>query len=198
MEQDLILRPLSLSDDLMQVARLIYYTDDYVFPYLYDNDIERGIPVIINMIHSDTIYNYRNITVATLGENIVGIIVAQETPISVDLGAMVRCFLDANEAVGDRFTKTFNEYYKLFEDEPDGVYIANVCVDSRYRGLGIGKKMMAEYVKAAPHKTYHLESVKDNVAALKTYEAVGFEITTEYLGFTDVPCYRMIRRGTKA
>ncbi len=197
MLQNLLLRPLSLSDDLNQVARLIYYTDNYVFPYLYNNDVERGVPVIVNMIQSETIYNYRNITIVVLDEKIVGIIVSQETPIAVDMGVMVRCFLDANEVVDERFTKTFNEYYKLFENEPEGVYIANVCVDQRYRGLGIGKKMIWEYINADPQKTYYLESVKNNIAALKIYQDAGFEIITEYLGFTDVPCYRMIRRGTK-
>ncbi len=195
MKDSIIVRKLKPTDDLAQVARLIYYTDDYVFPYLYDNDLKRAESVIVNMIRGDTVYNYRNITVAMINGSVAGIIIAKETPIRVDLGAMVRCFIDANEIVGERFTKTYNEYYKLFENEPDGIYIANVCVDTQYRGQGVGKKMMTAFLKEFPNKTYHLEAVKDNIAALKLYQAVGFEIVNEYLGFTDIPCYRMIRRG---
>lgn len=195
MNENFIVRSLCLSDDLAQVAKLIYYTDDYIFPYLYDNNVEIGISVIINMIRGNTIYNYRNITVAEIDGKIAGIIVSKETPIVMDMGEMVRCFIDANEPVGERFTKTYKEYYQLFENEPDGVYIANVCVDGYYRGKGVGKKMMAEYLKANPQKTYHLETVKSNSSALKVYQNSGFEIVNEYLGFIDIPCYRMIRYG---
>ncbi len=193
MEKRLIVRALSLEDDLIQVARLIYDTDEYIFPYLYESDLQKAERVIVKMIQRDTIYNYRNITVATLDEKIVGLIVAKETPIFVDAGEMIRCFIDSNEIVGERFTKTFNEYYKLFEDEPEGVYIANVCVDKTCRGEGIGKKLLAAFLQKNPTKTYHLETVKENIAALKVYQACGFEITKEYLGFMDVPCYRMMR-----
>lgn len=194
MTNNLTVRRLTLDDNLSEVARLIYYTDDYVFPYLYDNDVKRSESVIINMIKGNTIYNYKNITVAILDGDIVGIVVSKETPISVDLGEMVRCFIDANEPIGERFTKTFNEYYKLFENEPAGVYIANVCVNERYRGRGVGKAMMTEFMKELNGKVLHLEAVKDNVSALRLYESLGFEIEYEYPGFTDVPCYRMIRK----
>ena len=32
MNDEIIVRPLSINDDLEQVARLIYYTDDYILP----------------------------------------------------------------------------------------------------------------------------------------------------------------------
>ena len=194
MTDDLIIRKLELTDNLCQVAHLIYYTDDYVFPYLYKDDINRAEDVIINMIKGDTIYNYKNITAAILDGEIVGIVVSKETPISVNLGEMVRCFIDANEPIDEHFTKTFNEYYKLFENEPEGIYIANVCVDKRYRGRGIGKRMMIEFMKELDGEVLHLEAVKDNVSALKLYQSLGFEIVYEYPGFVDVPCYRMIRK----
>ena len=147
MEERFIMRALSLEDDLAQAARLIYDTDEYIFPYLYEGDIQKAERVIVKMIQRETIYNYRNITIATLEDRIVGIIVANETPIHIDAREMIRCFIDANEMVGERFTKTFNEYYKFFEDEPAGVYIANVCVDKTCRGKGIGKKLLMAFLQ---------------------------------------------------
>lgn len=193
MEQ-LVVRKLKLTDDLAQVARLIYDTDAFIFPYLYKNDVTGAVPTLIKMVERDTIYNYRNITVAVLGKEVVGIIIAKETPIVMNEEEMKGCIV-CNEEGGKRFKKTYDEYYKLFEDEPQGVYIANVCVDKRYRGRGIAKQMLAAFLKEEPQKTYHLETVKDNPSALKLYQGLGFEIVTEYLGFVDVPCYRMIRKG---
>ena len=191
MLQNLLCRPLNLQDDLRQVARLVYYTDDYVFPYLYDNDIAVCEKVVPNMIRGNTIYNYKNIRVAVCDDKIVGIVVYQRTPIKVGMDEMCRCFFDAGVAVGSRFAKVYNEYYKLLNDEPEGIYIANVCVDKRYRGMGVAKQMLGTFL--SDDETYHLETVKANLGALHLYQGLGFQIDCEYAGFTDVPCYRMSR-----
>ena len=184
-------RRLNTEDDLSAVARLIYYTDDYIFPYLYREKLDVAQKVITNMIKRNTIYNYKNILVALDGERIVGIVVSQATPITIDLNEMCGCFVDAGVILDDRFAKVYNEYYKLLEDEPSGVYIANVCVDKLYRGMGIAQKMLGNVLKNA---TYYLETVKANEAAVRLYLNLGFEIMYEYPGFTDVPCYRMMRK----
>ena len=186
-------RHLSLGDDLNQVARLIYYTDEYIFPYLFDNDIKKGILVLADMVKNNTIYNYNNVTAGFLHEKIVGIVISQNTPITIDLHEMANCFVRCGVSVGDRFAKVYNEYYKLLEDEPDGIYIANVCVDKLYRKMGFAKAMLNSLLD--DKNTYRLETVKDNVGALHLYQSLGFEIDCEYPGFTEVPCYRMTRKS---
>ena len=190
-QQNIICRPLNLKDDLKQVARLIYYTDDYVFPHLYDNDISAAEKVIPKMIQRDTIYNFKNIFVALSDNKIAGIVVFQRTPIRMNLNEMCSCFLDSGIIVGERFAKVYNEYYKLLDEEPEGIYIANVCVDKLYRRMGIAKKMLESLL--SDKETYHLETVKANTGALHLYQSLGFEIEYEYSGFTEVPCYRMKR-----
>ena len=192
---NIMCRQLNLYDDLEQVARLIYYTDDYIFPYLYRGKIDVAAKVISNMIRRNTIYNYKNILVALDGERIVGIVVSQKTPITMDLNVMCGCFVDAGVVVDDSFAKVYNEYYKLLENEPEGVYIANVCVDKLYRGMGIAQRMLKTLL--TQDETYYLETVKANVGALALYQKLGFEIQYEYGGFTDVPCYRMKRAQKK-
>ena len=192
---ELKVRKLALTDDLQRVAGCIYDTDPYIFPYLYDGNEELGKEVIINMVKGDTVYNYRNIWVAELDGEIAGIIVALRAPFKVDMAQMLKAFIDAGAVVDERFAKTYKEYYKLMENEPDGIYIANVCVDRSFRGRGIAKKMLEEFL--SPDETYNLETVKANESAFRLYTGAGFEIECEYLGFTDVPCYRMKKTAKK-
>lgn len=192
---NLVVRKMALTDDLRAVAGCIYDTDPYIFPYLYDGNEELGKDVVINMIKGDTLYNYRNVTVAELDGKIVGIIVALRAPFKVSMPEMVNAFINAGAVVDGRFSKVFNEYYKLMEDEPDGIYIANVCVAKEYRSRGIAKKMLQAFL--SPDETYNLETVKANESAFRLYTGLGFELECEYLGFTDVPCYRMKKTAKK-
>jgi hypothetical protein len=182
---------MNCNDDVEGVAQLIYQTDPYIFPYLYDNDLHIAKKVIARMIFKDTIYNYKNITVALSGDKVEGIIISCKTPIVINYREMLNSFIESGIVVGERFARVYKEYYELLQDEPQGVYIANVCVAEHSRGKGIGKQMLCAFLN--DKDTYHLETVKANVAALSLYKSVGFNIDCEYAGFTDVPCYRMTR-----
>lgn len=188
-------RGLLPQDDLKQVARLIYNTDKYVFPYLFDGKISVAEEVIPHMINGDTIYNRKNIVVACTGGFIAAVIVMKESPVYVNAEEMIDAFIAANSIVDERFTKVYNEYYKLLENEPEGVYIANVCVDKSYRGYGLAYEALLKTLKE--DKVYNLETVKANLPALHTYLKAGFIIDYEYPGFTGVPCYRMHRPAKK-
>ena len=185
-----IVRPLELKDDLKQVARLVYETDDYIFPYLFDRDIAAAEKVISAMIGRDTIYHYKNIVIALLEDKIAGIVVLQKTPIRINSDEMRACFLDTGLNLGAHFERVLREYYEPLQDEPEGVYIANVCVDKAFRRMGVARKMLKAVLN--DRESYHLETVKGNAAALRLYQSLGFETVDEYMGF-DTPCYRMKR-----
>jgi ribosomal protein S18 acetylase RimI-like enzyme len=185
-----VIRKLMLHDDLIQVGRLIYYTDDFVFPYVYDN-VEEGARVHAEMIRRDTIYNYGNITVALAAGKIVGIVVMKESPVKVSYDEMVRSFEAANVVHDERFERVFNEYWGLLEKEPEGFYIANVCVDPEVRHRGVARALLSFLLE--DDKTYNLETVVANVNAFKLYQSLGFVVDYQYPGFTGVPCYRMHR-----
>ncbi len=190
-KERIIVRKLNAKDDFRRVAELIYYTDDYIFPYLYCNDVKKAAEVMSRMVAADTVYNYRNVTVALLDDKIIGIVIAVRKPFEVVLKNMADCFIDAGEIIDERFSKVFNEYYNLFDCTSPGIYIANVCVDKKYRGLGVAGKMLDAVLE--DDEEYELETVKANESALRLYTSRGFEIEFEYPGFTAVPCYKMKR-----
>lgn len=191
-EIEITFRKLRLTDDLEKVAELIYNTDPYIFPYEYEGNLDKAKAILVNMIKGDTLYNYENIYVAISGETIVGMIVAARAPLSLKAEPMMDCYLKADAVVDGRFKKVYKEYYELLNDEPDGIYIANVCVDKFFRGQGIGKKMLTAFLR--DDETYNLETVKANESAFALYTSMGFEMQYEYPGFTAVPCYRMTRK----
>lgn len=184
-------RKLAEGDDLAAVAHLIYKTDDYVFPFMFKGREKDAVPVFTAMIGRNTLYNAANITVAELAGKIVGIVVSLPAPITVSPSEMMDCFLLSGQVVDENFTQVYNEYYKPLENEPSGIYIANVCVDGAYRGMGIARLMLSQILR--DDKTYNLETVKGNEAAFRLYSGLGFRVLNEYPGFTNVPCYRMRR-----
>ena len=67
--------------------------------------------------------------------------------------------------------------YLSFYTVLDETEIVNVCVNSSYRGMGIGKKLVAsviEYSKEHGAKKLMLEVRKSNSVAIKLYEGFGF------------------------
>ena len=189
--ENVTIEPLTLNHNLNQVAKLIYYTDKYIFPYMFNKNLNNAKKILVNMITSNTIYNYKNITVAVLNNHIVGMCVLVSSPITIDKTEMVKAYTSAGFSSGKRFERVYNEYYNPINNEPKGVYVANVCVDDNFRGLGIASKLIKTVINN--NTQYNLEVVKANIPALKLYKKAGFKIKEEYPGFTGVPCYRMTK-----
>lgn len=187
------IRRLTTADDLKSVARLIYCSDDYIYPYLFDNDIQVAERVLVNMITGATLYNYKDIYVALSSGEIIAMMIVKTAPLKIDHEEIIKCFVAASVPVGARFARVFNEYFKLLEDEPPDIYIANIAVDKLFRGMGVGRSLMQSVLDSA--RSYHLEVVQANTNAVKLYKKLGFKIDCKYPGFTGVPCYRMTRQS---
>lgn len=193
MELPVVVRKLTLKDDLVKVGRLIYLTDPYIFPYLFDSDIDAAARVFAEMVKGDTIYNVENITAAFVGDTVAGILVSSATPLVVSSSEMMDAYMRAGEIVDEKFAKVFREYYALLENEPDGIYIANVSVDPKFRRRGVADALLSAVLRQG--ELYRLETVKANEGAYCLYVKHGFTTECEYPGFTDVPCLRMTRRA---
>lgn len=62
--------------------------------------------------------------------------------------------------------------------EKNKVYLYGLCVDTDFRGQGIGEKIMLgifEYLKEKKIKLVELTVAPENAGAIKLYEKIGFE-----------------------
>lgn len=189
---EVVVRPYQVGDDLDQIAKLIYLTDPYIYPYWFDS-MEDGIKVLREMIALPTIYNGRNVTVAVTEEGFVaGVVVSVNSPAYEEEKEIIRAFELAGITRDARTHKIFLDYYDKMAEEKRGHYIANIAVDPLFQKRGIAATLI-EYV--VRNKSFcHLECVQENVGAWRLYQRLGFKIAEEYPGVFDVPCYKMIRK----
>ena len=171
------IRHLKLNDNLTKVAELIYQTDPYIYPYWFYK-YSNWKDVLINLIKKKgSVFYYKNILVATVDKEIVGIgiIIEQTTNLSYDYKEL--------KAVNKHFEYTINNYVLPLTEHittPDVVYISNICVDKDEIGKGIGSKLIETIKQAKKQKSLVLHCLADNQPALKLYLKNNFKIT-EYL-----------------
>lgn len=192
---DVQIRPMAEGDDVMQVAKLIYLTDPYIYPYWFES-MEQGQRVLANMIDLPTLYNRKNITVAVLPDGFVaGIVVSLDCPFKEEKGHLLKAYQMTGIDPDYRLDKIYQDYYFKMKDDLTGHYIANVAVDPIYRKKGIAASMLKEVIG---NKAYcHLECVQVNVGSWRLYQRLGFKIHEEYPGVFDVPCYKMVYRNER-
>lgn len=190
---DVTVRPMTEADDSLKVARLIYLSDIYIYPYWFDS-IDDGEKVIEKMIELPTIYNRNNILLAIAKNgDIASALVGCNCPFEEEKENILKAFESAGVTSDKRTDYIFENYYAKMSEDPKGYYVSNITVDPDYRHRGIGTTLLQEAVKDKPLS--HLECVKENIGAWRVYQRLGFAITEEYPGVFDVPCYKMIRVG---
>lgn len=191
--KEVIIRKAQKTDDYMQIAKLIYLSDAYIYPYWFDC-IEDGQKVLAQMLDLPTLYNLENITVAVDKDGfIAGAIVASRSPILEDKAEIVKAFAQAGVKCDKRTDEIFSAYYEKMREDKEGLYLANIAVDETRRKRGIAAAMLASVVENEP--LCHLECVQANIGAWRVYQRLGFRIVQEYPGVFDVPCYKMVKGG---
>ncbi len=60
----------------------------------------------------------------------------------------------------------------------------NICVNSKKRNTGIGRRLLTNFVEDHPKEDMELCVLKGNEAAVKLYQDCGFEVRKEYFGFS--------------
>lgn len=85
-------------------------------------------------------------------------------------------FKPKNVLVFVSFTDGKISGYMLLKETESAVFITEV-VDKKYRGKGIGKKMVLEAQKHYPFVI--AEILKDNVPSIRLHESMGFKLVDE-------------------
>ena len=174
------------TDNLEKISELLYYTDDYIYPYWFGNVDNCRKELSSLLLQDKFFFNINNLYVAVMDNEVLGVIciVDKNTDLSYDYSEL--------EKVNERYEFTINNYIKgLIEEVKDAsfAYISNVCVDPNHRDLHIGTFLLDNLIKEYRNKMYKeivLDVLKDNPRAIHLYEKMGFEQEGDiYQGFNN-------------
>lgn len=198
-----------LDEQYKEIANLIYDTDGYIFPALFENNdnprkaAEIAISYVLKM-EKDRMYNKENLFVCFEGEKVVGMILWCYGVIDwnyndfIASSQQVEVNLSYDSVVGVNDTLWGREYSGHKSDLTDTITLIHVCVDSLKRGTGVGSFMLREFVSIYGENDMELSVLKDNKPAISLYRNNGFAKISEYFGFSTSElkpvCYIMQRK----
>jgi len=187
-------------DNMVEIARLIYDTDPYIYPFWFNKDENKCVDFLKEEILKDGfIFNYNNLYVAydsTLNK-IVGVICA------IDKSVNLKYDYETLGKINDCYRKTINGYIQPILDEVEAfdsetIYIPNVCIDKGLRGKKIGTKLLGYFISQMEDVGFNkfaLDCLLHNLPAKNLYHSLGFREMKLINGFTggddplDVVCF---------
>lgn len=174
---------------LSEIAGLIYDTDPYIYPAMFQTR-ERALEIIPQMIAAnDAMFCEDNLYVAKNSEKIVGIILWHRGPLNWSADTYFACGGDSPH-IDEVRLKYFASYS---ETKASVVSLINVCTS--IHGHGIGGKLLRSFLREV-EGPYELFVLSDNTSAIKLYEKVGFSITQQIQGFSLIEphpsCFQMV------
>lgn len=176
-------------DNMEEIAKLLYQTDPYIYPYWFDNDENKCIEFLKNEILKDGfIFNYNNLYVAfdkTINK-IVGVICAIDKSIDLNYN------YDNLKKINDKYSITINKYImpileEVGEFDNSTIYIPNVCIDKTLRGKKIGTKLLGYFISKMEENgfdRFELDCLLHNLPAKNLYHSLGFREMKLMDGFT--------------
>lgn len=185
-QSSLKIRKATSEDNLKEIAELIYYTDEYIYPYWFENleNCLNNLPDLL--VQEKFFFNVNNLYLAIDGRNnkVVGLICIIDKNTNLDYDyANLRKY-------NERYCFTVDNYIKnLIKEVKQSTfaYISNVCVHKDYRGRHIGNMLVSHVINIYTDKCYNelvLDVLAKNPGAIKLYENLGFEKFTEiFKGF---------------
>ncbi|WP_035480970.1 GNAT family N-acetyltransferase [Aliagarivorans marinus] len=182
-ESRIKIRHANSSDNLLDIAELVYDTDPIIYPEIASCR-DTAIAILAALIRVDCgPYCLSNILVADIDGQIAGISVCliEQRPWVKELVA------SAYQAQGVPFTDTekyvFNEYFyslnEYFDDQT--IYISNVCTKPEYRGCGVASNLLNYINRLKGSSALHV--LDDNANAIRVYKSLGFKISKHEDGF---------------
>lgn len=184
---DIICRRARKDDNIDEIIELIYQTDPYLYPYWFENSIDKAKEFLKDKILTEGfIFNYENMYIAydKTNNKIVGLVVAIDP--SVNLEYDYKPLIKINKKHKNLIE---NYIYDCIEDinNNDNMYIMNCAVLEEYRGQGIGKKLLGHFIgnmERAGFKNFKLDCLLHNLRAKNLYHGLGFKEMEETVGFT--------------
>lgn len=172
------------TNDMTGIIRLIYETDDYIYPTMCGSNYSLFKTVMKKLLFTDTIFSYKNIFAANETEKTIGLLLyfakGCKLPEAIDK------YHKINKDQAADFDYVIHEYFAQVLSKIDGdcLYINNLCVDKENRRRGIAAKLINHLMQTYPNKKIVLDCLEENTAAVELYIKSGYKITEHFLGFT--------------
>lgn len=187
---------------LYEIAKLIYDTDPYIYPAMFENRID-AIEMIVHLIltNRDMMFSLDNFFVIENDEEVKGVILWKKGPVKWSKELFKEIAAKNHVSISKHLDFVCEKYFDSYNDEDleNRISLINVCVNHHYRGKGLGKKLLQEFLKKHRNEDMELCVLKDNKNAVKLYKSVGFEIVQERNGFSidlnKPECLDMVRSG---
>ncbi len=184
--EDIVFRRAKNTDNMREIAALIYDTDPYIYPFWFNDDREAAIEFLSQeILKKGFIFNYENFYVAfdKIEQSIVGIVGAIDptTDLSYDYSEL--------EKVNHRYNFTINHYLKEVikeVEEKHYMYFTNVCVATDYRSGGIGRRMLTNFIRLMHEAGFDeigFDCLMHNLRGKNLYHSLGFKEVFEGIGF---------------
>ena len=177
---NIVCRRARIDDNMDEIAELIYQTDPYLYPYWFENNVEKAKEFLRHKILMDGfVFNYKNCYVAydKSKDKIVGLVVAFDSSVNFDF--------DYEPYINeDVRSKNIIEKYlyacidEAKEADSNFLYIMNCAVLEECRSQGIGKKLLGHFIgnmEKAGFNVFMLDCLLHNLRAKNLYHSLGFK-----------------------
>lgn len=170
------------------VAKLLLDAmEDLIYFYIGENNKEKALAFLENQFKlKKSIYSHSNSFVAKKGDEVVGVLVAYNGELHLELQQELVTFLKMHH----NFTSHLNP-----ETEAGEFYIDALSVNPDIRGQKIGSKLIyfaENYAKEHNYKHIGLLVDKENPAAKRLYHRLGFIFTNTVK--LDQHCYEHLQK----
>ena len=172
------IRVANSTDNLQNIAKLIYETDPYIYPSISKNKND-AINILVEMIKSNTLFNYNNCLIAVENSNIVGLIVFN----TLENTKLNNYYFWENRTEELKYFVT--NYINICEKQlhHNEIYLTCVCTNKLFRRKKVATKLLQHLLKMNDNKTFRLDVLQNNTPAINLYKSLGFEMQKEDKGY---------------
>ena len=192
----MIIRFANENDDKKTMAKLLYETDRFIYPYWFDSK-EEGIEVLARLMEiPNCLFYFKNTIVAIEDDKIVAILTffTDKTDLSYDYQEFIDFKFEYAHVIKNFVFGVMNEVRN------NESYVFGLRVDENYTRRHIAQSMFEFLFKQfSKGHVMHLDVLVDNLPAVALYKKVGFEIIRNYNGYNGYkkrkpPCFEMIKK----
>ena len=140
-------------------------------------------------LKKDAMFAKKNLFVLFNNEDVIGLILWCDKNLEWNIESLLLIAtekkIELNKENIEQVRKEYVDSRYLDGDQNcNHTSLINVCVNSNYRGTGVGTYMLNCFIKEHSQETMELAVLANNSPAIKLYQRFGFKIVQETDGFS--------------